>query len=97
MGLMGHGIAQIAASAGYDVVAVDMDKERVNSGMKRVQDSLNKLTAREIKKQSITKEEGQRAIRDALARISPTTDQQELRFCDLIIEVRSSDVTCNVY
>ena len=32
---MGHGIAQIAAQAGFEVVAIENDAERVKAGMAR--------------------------------------------------------------
>ena len=32
---MGHGVAQIAAQAGYDVLAIDSNKEAVDKGMLR--------------------------------------------------------------
>ena len=35
LGLMGHGVAQVAAQAGYDVLALDSNKEAVDKGMSR--------------------------------------------------------------
>ena len=43
LGLMGHGIAQTAALKGFDVVAVDANPQSLESGMKRIQSSLDKL------------------------------------------------------
>ena len=33
MGLMGHGIAQVAASKGYEVVAIDSNKSSLDKGI----------------------------------------------------------------
>ena len=36
-GLMGHGIAQVAAQAGYDVVLREVDQERLDKGIGRIE------------------------------------------------------------
>ena len=42
-GLMGHGIAQVAAQAGYDVVLRDVEREYVDDGLEQIEWSLGKL------------------------------------------------------
>lgn len=37
LGLMGHGIAQITAQAGYKVLAIETNQEAIDRGMKRFQ------------------------------------------------------------
>jgi 3-hydroxyacyl-CoA dehydrogenase len=77
-GLMGSGITQVAAAAGYDVVAFEVAQDFLDKGLGRIQKSLGKLA----EKGKITAE-----VRDAaLARISSTTDQAALADCDLIVE-----------
>ena len=36
-GLMGHGIAQVAAQAGYEVVLREVDQERLDKGIGRIE------------------------------------------------------------
>jgi phosphoglycerate dehydrogenase-like enzyme len=42
LGLMGHGIAQIAAEKGYEVTAVEIEERFLTSGLARVEDSVKK-------------------------------------------------------
>jgi 3-hydroxybutyryl-CoA dehydrogenase len=45
-GTMGAGIAQVAATAGYDVVMRDVEDEYVENGFERIEDSLDRLVGR---------------------------------------------------
>lgn len=54
LGLMGHGIAQVAAQAGYDVVALESNHDALDRGDKRIEDSLKKMIAKDVKKGKIT-------------------------------------------
>lgn len=47
---MGHGVAQITAQAGYEVVAVEMKQEFLDTGMKRISGSLGKVIAKDVQK-----------------------------------------------
>lgn len=77
-GLMGSGIAQVAAQAGYTVVVREVTEDLYQRGLKRITDSLAKF----VEKQKMTE-----ADRDlALKRISGTTRLGDLRDCDLIVE-----------
>ncbi|GAB9470374.1 hypothetical protein Gpo141_00007621 [Globisporangium polare] len=86
LGLMGHGIAQTAAQAGFQVVALDMNQQGLDAGMKRIEGSLAKIVGRGVKKGTITEDAAKAQIEETLARITPTTDQQDLADCDLVIE-----------
>ena len=46
-GTMGHGIAQVAAVAGYRATLVDIEPARVEAGLDRIRDSLDRLVAKE--------------------------------------------------
>jgi 3-hydroxybutyryl-CoA dehydrogenase len=77
-GLMGHGIAQVSATAGYDVVVREVDDDRLQKGLGRIEKQL----ARAVEKGRSTQEEAD-AIR---GRLHGTTDYGELADCDLVIE-----------
>ena len=51
-GQMGNGIAQVAASAGYEVLMVDIKQEYVEKGINTIKKSLGKLVAKERISQS---------------------------------------------
>ena len=42
-GLMGHGIVQVAAQGGHDVVAMETDRAALDAGLSRIEKSLAKL------------------------------------------------------
>jgi len=77
-GQMGNGIAQVAASAGYEVLMVDIKQEFVDRGMATIQKSLSKLVSKERMSQSDAD--------NTLARISTTTDRSECADVDLVVE-----------
>ena len=79
-GVMGHGIAQVSATAGYNVVLRDIEQGFLDKAMEKVKWSLDKL----VSKEKISKEEG-----DAIfARITPVVDLNEaVKDAELVIEV----------
>jgi 3-hydroxybutyryl-CoA dehydrogenase len=77
-GLMGSGIVETVARAGFDVVVREVDQEAMDRGMWRIQKSMN--TA--VERSKITEEERQAALR----RIHPTTDMQHMSDRDIVIE-----------
>jgi len=77
-GTMGHGIAQVAAASGFDVLLFDAVPEAVDRGLSKVSQSLDKLVA----KAKLAAED-----RDgALARLRPIRDLQGLAATDLVVE-----------
>ena len=46
LGLMGHGVAQITAQTGYNVVAIELQSTALDAGLKRIQSSLNKVISK---------------------------------------------------
>ena len=79
-GVMGHGIAQVSATAGYNVVLRDIKQEFLDKAMEKIKWSLDKL----VSKEKISKEEG-----DAIfARIVPIVDLKDaVKNAEMIIEV----------
>ena len=81
-GLMGSGIAQVAASAGCDVVVLEQDQKFLDKGFAGIDKSLARLVERGVEKGGITAE--QKAA--AQARLKGTTNMQDLADCDIVIE-----------
>jgi 3-hydroxybutyryl-CoA dehydrogenase len=77
-GLMGHGIVQVSAQAGYDVVVREVSDEAAAKGIGKIEKQL----ARAVEKGRSTQEDAD-AVR---ARITTTTDYADLADCDLVIE-----------
>jgi 3-hydroxybutyryl-CoA dehydrogenase len=77
-GLMGHGIAQVSATAGYDVVLREVDQATVDKAMGKIAKQL----ARAVEKGKSTQEQAD----EITGRINATTDYGELAECDLVIE-----------
>jgi 3-hydroxybutyryl-CoA dehydrogenase len=77
-GLMGHGIAQVAATAGYDVVVREVDDATLQKGLGKI----DKQLARAVEKGRTSQEDAD-AIR---GRLQGTTDYADLAGCDLVIE-----------
>jgi 3-hydroxybutyryl-CoA dehydrogenase len=77
-GLMGAGIAQVAATAGYQTVVKEVSEEFINKGFGGIEKSLAKFA----EKGTITGEQ-ETEIR---GRLSGTTSFDELADCDIIIE-----------
>lgn len=78
-GIMGHGIAQISAMAGYNVVLRDIEQPFLDKAMEKIKWSLDKL----VSKEKISENE-----RDEIfSRIKPIVDLKDaVHDCDLVIE-----------
>ncbi len=82
-GMMGAGIAYVAANAGIEVVLVDAAQEAAERGRAHSQGLLDKG----IKRRKVTEEKKAQV----LGRITPTTDYAALEGCDLIVEAVFED------
>lgn len=90
IGLMGSGIAQVAAARNFDAVVVDVSPEVVGKGMERIRDSIKRLA------DSYQKTSGRSGIapdeaEKIMARIKPSTDRHDLLECDIVIEAVIED------
>ena len=78
-GIMGHGIAQVSAMSGYNVVLRDIDKSFLDKAMEKIKWSLDKL----VSKQKLTEDQA----KNIFSRIVPKVELSEaLKDCDLMIE-----------
>ncbi|MEO8192880.1 MAG: 3-hydroxybutyryl-CoA dehydrogenase [Gemmatimonadales bacterium] len=83
-GLMGSGIAQVSAMAGFDTVVRDISDPVIQKS----RSSIEKVLAKGIEKGKVTAEQ-----RDAaLSKLSFTTDLAELATCDIVIEAVVEDL-----
>src|SRR3712207_2719840 len=83
-GLMGHGIAQVSAQSGYDVVLREVDDAALQKGLGRIEKQL----ARAVERGKATQEDAD-GVR---GRITGTTDYGDLAGCDLVIEAITEDL-----
>jgi enoyl-CoA hydratase / 3-hydroxyacyl-CoA dehydrogenase len=84
-GIMGHGIAQVSAMAGYNVTLRDIDQAFLDKAMEKIRWSLNKL----VEKQKITANQADAIV----SRILPVVDlRQALRGADMLIEAVPEDM-----
>src|SRR5919109_1106397 len=84
-GIMGHGIAQVSAMAGYNVALRDIEQSFLDKAMEKIKWSLNKL----VEKQKLSQTEADKIF----ARITPVVDlKQALKGTDLLIEAVPEDM-----
>jgi 3-hydroxybutyryl-CoA dehydrogenase len=81
-GLMGSGIAQVAATAGFDVAVLEVEQKYLDKGFTGIEKSLAKFTERPPDKGGITAQQKD----EIRARLKGTTSRQDLADCDIIIE-----------
>src|SRR5215469_12296744 len=82
-GLMGSGIAQVSASAGYHVTVLEQEQRFLDKGFSGIEKSLAKFAEKGTLKESV------QAVR---SRLQGTTNPQDLADCDII--VKPSSRTC---
>src|SRR5271167_1666815 len=74
---MGSGIAQVAATAGFDVTVLEVEQKFLDKGFAGIEKSLAKFAEKG------TLKETPQAVR---ARLKGTTNKQDLADCDIVIE-----------
>ncbi|MBM3903649.1 MAG: 3-hydroxyacyl-CoA dehydrogenase family protein [Thaumarchaeota archaeon] len=78
-GIMGHGIAQVSAMSGYNVVLRDIEQQFLDKAMEKIRWSLEKL----VSKEKISKQESD----SILSRIKTIVDLKEaVKSADMVIE-----------
>ena len=79
-GIMGHGIAQVSATAGYNVVLRDIEQKFLDKAMEKIKWSLDKM----VTKEKLTQTEAEAIY----SRIKPVVDLKDaVKDADMIIEV----------
>jgi 3-hydroxybutyryl-CoA dehydrogenase len=76
-GLMGSGIAQVAATAGFDVTVLEVEQKFLDKGFAAIEKSLAKFADKGVLKETPDK---------VRARLRGTTQKEDLADCDLVIE-----------
>jgi len=82
-GTMGHQIAQVSAQAGYEVVLVDIAKEILDKALNRIRSNIEVLKENGVKVPP---------TEEVLSRITGTTNLEDVRDADLIIEAVPEDL-----
>ena len=83
-GLMGHGITQICAQAGWEVVVREADQGALDKGIGKIEKQLGR---------AVEKGKLEQGDADAVrGRITPTLDYGDLADCDLVIEAITEDL-----
>jgi 3-hydroxybutyryl-CoA dehydrogenase len=77
-GLMGHGIAQVAAQSGYEVVLREVDQATLDAGVGKIEKQL----ARAVEREKMSQQQAD----EVRARINGTVSYGDLGDCDLVIE-----------
>jgi 3-hydroxybutyryl-CoA dehydrogenase len=77
-GLMGSGIAQVSAQAGFQTVVREVSAELVEKGLKGIEKNLARL----VEKGSLT----EAAKSEIRGRLKGTTSLEDLKDCDVIVE-----------
>ena len=90
-GLMGSGIAQTAASAGFTVIVREVSDDLIAKGFAGIEKSLGKF----VQKGTLTPEQKD----EIRARMSGTTNLEDLADCDIIIEaiIENLDIKRETY
>ena len=83
-GLMGHGIAQVAAQSGYDVVVREVSQERLDSGLGKINGQLSRAVEKGRMEQAQADE--------VKERIQGTLEYDDFADCDLVVEAITEDL-----
>ena len=81
-GLMGSGIAQVAATAGFETTVLEVEQKYLDKGLAGIEKSLSKFAERPPEKGGVTVQQR----KEILARLKGTTQAADLAACDIIIE-----------
>lgn len=83
-GQMGNGIAQVAAAKNYKVIIFDVNSAALDKGLGTISGSLDRMI-----KKNLTTEEAKKTL---LSHISVSTNLQDLKDCDFVIEAATENI-----
>ena len=81
-GLMGSGIAQVAATAGLDVIVLEQEQKFLDKGFAGIEKSLSRMVERGPAKGGLTAEQKT----EAQSHLKGSLNMQDLADCDIVIE-----------
>ena len=79
---MGSGIAQVCATAGFEVTVLEVEQKYLDKGFAGIEKSLAKFAERPVDKGGITPKQKD----ETRARLTGTTKREDLADCDIVIE-----------
>jgi len=83
-GLMGSGIAQISAAAGYETIVREVSQEFLDKGQRRIEGFL----AKSVEKGKMSAEQKDATLKN----LTGTTEIEDLNECDLVMEAVTEDI-----
>lgn len=87
-GQMGNGIAQVVASAGFEVILCDVSEESLKKALKSITGSLEKLVAKNVITEDLKTQ--------SLGRIKSTTQLSDLKNVDVFIEAATENIELKI-
>src|SRR6266480_4803430 len=87
-GLMGSGIAQVSATAGFDTTVLEVEQKYLDKGFAGIEKSLSKFAERPPEKGGIRPQQKD----EIRARLKGTTRKEDLAGCDIVIEANIENV-----
>jgi 3-hydroxyacyl-CoA dehydrogenase len=93
MGVMGHGIVQMTAKSGFDVLAIDSSPISIDNGLEKIKSFLDKEASKDIKSSVTEKSHNVSVI---MSRIKTSTKLSDAYSCDLIIEAIAENMDIKV-
>src|SRR5260370_36972016 len=94
-GLMGSGIAQVCATAGFEVTVLEVEQKYLDTGFAGIEKSLQKFAERPVEKGGITPQQND----EIRARLKGTTKKENLADCDIVIQpiIENIEATKKMY
>mmetsp|Transcript_9907 Transcript_9907/g.12344 ORF Transcript_9907/g.12344 Transcript_9907/m.12344 type:complete len:287 (+) Transcript_9907:81-941(+) len=98
MGLMGHGIAQMAAEK-FQVVAFDANDDALKKGNEAIKGSLEKVWSKKLKDDPDAEAKVAKNVNERMSRISLASSVEDLADCDIIVEaiIENLDIKRDFY
>lgn len=96
LGLMGHGIAQAAATAGMKVIGIEREEAALDAGRNRIESSVTRMLAKQVAKGTITQEDAEVESSRIVANLKYDTRIESVHDCDLVVEAIVEDMRIKI-